>query len=536
VRLEVVDRQLVQHVLVVAQIVFTICAAPAFAATWGDPALARQGKPVLAAVGYPSAHEWRVVEHPSFVTVAIDRDVYPHIAEAYRRFASIAGVTGEPVYVVMTPHLEPVAAHGREGLPTFLDEISRRWGTEREQLVAEAGLAVRRYLLEKHDTARVETSPLQQVLQSPRFDVVGGSFFRTETSFDKSLDDQVRFALEALATGQHEVARSTLDYVVAELQDRSGVFFAAQRADSLVPRGGPVMIEGGHYMWERSEVEQILGSPLADIFAFHYLLNSEGRSVPRLARPTAETRARFSLSEQELQDALRSARQKLFDVRSKRPDPMPHMIVVTESNALTISALARTSMHLGEPRYLDAATRGMRALLKQNRRNGRLFRADNVGALPEDYAALTHALMDLYSATFDPSYISTALEVRTDWLARPPGGDLPEPVAALFAPPRVTPDPRLDAIAGGSPGQRQIIVSGEAWRDETKLLLQAARMKLDDNTMVFYVGSNRTRAQLAAWMPHAREVGVGDKQPVAALCQQRTCSTPTTDPAIVTAW
>ena len=536
--LEVVDRQRIQHVLVVAQILFAICAAPASAGTWGDPALARQSKPVLAVIGYPAAHEWKLVEHPAFVTVAVDRDIHPHVAHAYGRFAAIIGVTSEPLYVVMTPHLAPVAAHGFQGLSSFLDDIARRWDSERDQLVADAGLAVRKHLLGHHEPARVRTPALQQALPSARFDVVGGSFFRTETSFDKSLEDQARFALEALVTGQHEIARSLLDYVVAELQDRSGVFFVGQQADSLVPRGGPVIVEGGHYMWERAEMTQILGAPLADIFAFHYGMSAEGRSVPRLARPAAETRARFSVTDQELEDALRTARQKLLDVRSKRPDPMPHTVVVTESNALTIAALARASLVLGEPRYVDAAVRGTRALLQSNRRAGKLYRSGTVPALAEDYAAMTRALVEVYSATLDVSFIATALDLRKEWLAKPPGADVPDAVASLFVTPVVTADQRLETIAGSASAadQRQIIVSGEAWRDDTKALLLAARSRLDHRTMVFFVGNPRTRSQLAEWLPHVTRVAGEDKQPVAALCQAGTCSTPTSDPAAVSSW
>jgi uncharacterized protein YyaL (SSP411 family) len=535
--LEVVDRKLVKHVLVVAQIVIALSAAPLAAATWGDPALARQSKPLLLVIGYPTAHDWKLVEHPGFLTVAIHRDVYPQVAEAYGRFAAIDGVTGELIFVVTTPHLEPVAASRRKGLNTILDDVAGRWSGDGASLVADAGLTVRRHLLGRHNGAVATALPsLEEALRSRHYDVIGGTFFRTESSFDKSLADHIRYANEALASSENEIARSILDYIIAELQDTTGVFAAGQHADSLVPRDGPVSLEGGQYLWTRAQIERVIGSKAAAVFSYHYGVPAEGEIVPRIGRPLSDTRARFSLGDDELREILRSATQKLFEVRSKRPDPVRDPSFVTELNAQAISVLARAGLQLNEQRYTDAAVRGVRALLQRNRRAGRLFRADAVPALAEDYGALTRALLDVYSATFDPAFIRQALELRTEWMRTAPEGRVPEAVAQLFEARVISRDPRLEAIAGDVAGQSQIVVTGEPWREETRALLSAARATVDDNTLVFLVDNARTRARLAAWMPYVKDIVPIEKRPVAALCQQRTCSTPTSDPAVVAAW
>ena len=535
-RLEVVDRKLVQHWLVVAQIILFLC-APAMAATWGDPALARQSKPLLLVIGYPTAHDWKLVEHPAFVTVPVHREVLPHVAEAYGRFAAIGGVTGEPLFVVTSPHLEPLGASELQSLDAFLDSFADRWGSDRLSVVAAAGLAVRRHVLGSASGAVPVALPsLAEALRSRRYDVIGGTFFRTESSFDKSLAEHTRYATEALRSGQLDIAKSILDYIIAELQDTTGVFAAGQHADSLVPRDGPIILEGGQYLWTRAQIEREIGSRAAAVFSYHYGVPAEGEIVPRIARPLAETRARFSLGDDELQQVLRSAIQKLFEVRSKRPDPVRDPSFVTELNAQAISLLARAGLQLNEQRYVDAAVRGARGLLHRNRRAGKLFRADGVPAMGEDYAALTAALLDVYSVTFDPTFIGNALELRAEWERAAPAGHLPDAVAQLFEPPAISRDERLEAIAADVPGQLQIIVSGEPWRDDTKALLSAARGTVDDRTLVFLVDNARTRARLSHWMPYVKDILSLEKRAVASLCQRRTCSTPTSDPAVVAAW
>lgn len=72
----------------------------------------------------------------------------------------------------------------------------------------------------------------------------------------------------AVDSGITEVVRTTLDYAPAELQDRNGLFVAGANARSIVARGGPELLEGGYYVWQTSEIRQLLGPKLQREKAF----------------------------------------------------------------------------------------------------------------------------------------------------------------------------------------------------------------------------------------------------------------------------
>src|SRR5205085_9569694 len=90
---------------------------------------------------------------------------------------------------------------------------------------------------------------------------------------------------------------------------------------------------------------------------------------------------------------------------------------------LMIAAFARAGAALGEPRYVEAATRAASYLLAQLRAaNGRLFRTAGDGqpakltGYLEDYAFLADSLVTLYEATFDPAWLWAAAELAETML------------------------------------------------------------------------------------------------------------------------
>jgi uncharacterized protein YyaL (SSP411 family) len=414
-------------------------------------------------------------------------------------------VAGDPVYVVLSPHLEPVAASATGEFAPSLPDL------------ADVGLAVRRALIQGVSPASMRP-PAQQ-----RHDPIGGAIFRGVGRFDVSLIDQAVFALE------HPDERRTLDFVLAEMREHDGAFVAGLRADSLVARyGAPHIIEGAHYQWTTNEVHHLLGSRVGPIFTYHYGFG-DGLHVPQHGRSLAETAERFSISVEEVRLELARAHNELATVRSKRPDPVRHPPVITEFNGRMISALARTN----EQAYVDAAAKAARAILRRNLKEGRLWRAEGVPALRSDFSALIRGLLDAYEATFDPSFIEEAIRLQrlADSATFP---TVPAPVIAL-APveSRELEEEnlaRLAAITGEWAGRspiQQIVVAGDPSRPETRALLDAARRT---DAMVFFIGSDRIRARLSQWMPYVNDVVHPEKMPVAAVCRDRKCGTLTTDP------
>jgi hypothetical protein len=143
------------------------------------------------------------------------------------------------------------------------------------------------------------------------------------------------------------------------------------------------------------------------------------------------------------QELVRRCKQKLFEVRSRRPRPHLDDKVLAHWNGLMISGLAFGAQVLDEPKYAEAARRAADFILKNmivhpeqaahpstklrmsGASKGRLLHRyrDGEAAIPghlEDYAFLIHGLVDLYQAGFDPKYLAeakrlTAEMVRLFW-------------------------------------------------------------------------------------------------------------------------
>src|SRR5206468_3739761 len=99
--------------------------------------------------------------------------------------------------------------------------------------------------------------------------------------------------------------------------------------------------------------------------------------------------------------------------RERRPRPGRDDKILADWNGLMISALAFGSRVLDEPRYAEAARRAARCVLDRMVRNGRLLHSFTGGearhpAYITDHAFLLAAFLDLYEATFDPSWVAEA--------------------------------------------------------------------------------------------------------------------------------
>ena len=97
--------------------------------------------------------------------------------------------------------------------------------------------------------------------------------------------------------------------------------------------------------------------------------------------------------------------------------------VLTDGNGLFIAALAQAARTFGNEKYLAAARRAMQFILTRMRTpdGGLLHRyRDGEPAIPafgDDYAFIIKALIELYESTFEPSYLSSARELNTWFLA-----------------------------------------------------------------------------------------------------------------------
>jgi len=227
------------------------------------------------------------------------------------------------------------------------------------------------------------------------------------------------------------VARDTLDYVRRDMTAKSGGFFSAEDADSVVP-GTDKKAEGAFYVWDKKEIDAALGTSAA-IFNFHYAVKAEG-NVPSGGDPHGEftgknilielgsvaaTAKHFGKDEAEVRRLLAESHGKLFDLRAKRSRPHLDDKIITAWNGLMISAFASAAQVLNDSAYLEAAigaAKFLRAelhdesrhILFRNYREGR----SAVEGFADDYAFLIQGLLDLYEASFDVAWLRWAIELQ----------------------------------------------------------------------------------------------------------------------------
>ena len=247
------------------------------------------------------------------------------------------------------------------------------------------------------------------------------------------------------------VARGIFDFVLREMTSPEGAFYTAFDAE-VDSR------EGLNYLWTRSEIENVLkcahkpeaegaadapgsssdlklqisnlkseepgasAAPSAsglndDVELFlrvygvdrgpnfvdpHHGAGTPDQNILYLPKPLEQVAAAAKMSLDELDAKLAPMRQKLYETRSKRKQPLLDTKVLTSWNALMIRAMAHGGKILNEPRYTAAAEKCATFLLKKHRdAAGRLYRTSRDGSAPkveaflDDHAFLADALLEL---------------------------------------------------------------------------------------------------------------------------------------------
>src|SRR3989338_6215088 len=312
---------------------------------------------------------------------------------------------------------------------------------------------------------------LQGMARGGMYDQMGGGFHRYSTDenwhvphFEKMLYDQAVLArayLEAYQATERpeyaQVAREIFDYVLGDMTDSEGGFYSAEDADSLPAgkAGAPdpgkpkEKREGAFYVWSHQEIETHLGTSDVEIFNYYFGVELggnaahdpqgefKGKNILYVKRTLEETAKKFERTPAEINQILKQAKTKLFEIRKGRPRPHLDDKVLTDWNGLMISSLAFGSRVLGEERYMKAAQKASDFILKnsviaspakqgaaisgiasvaslpRNDGQGRLMHRyrDEEGSGPgvfEGYAVFANGPIDLYEATFDPHYLEEA--------------------------------------------------------------------------------------------------------------------------------
>ncbi|MFH1329580.1 MAG: thioredoxin domain-containing protein [Actinomycetota bacterium] len=261
-------------------------------------------------------------------------------------------------------------------------------------------------------------------------DQVSGGFARYAVDerwlvphFEKMLYDNALLAglygRAAQVTGEPRfaaVARTTLDYLLADLSLPEGGFASAEDADSEGE-------EGRFYTFTWDEFVAAAGPGAAAAAAVLGVTpegNFEGRNIVHRSRSAAQVAAVSGVSPGAVDDAVTAALDALRERRAGRVRPARDDKAVAAWNGLAIRALADAGTVLGEPRYLEAAGATARfARSELCRPDGRLLRSrrdgrGDVAGFCDDYAALALGLLALFRADGDPAWFGAAAGLVED--------------------------------------------------------------------------------------------------------------------------
>jgi uncharacterized protein YyaL (SSP411 family) len=257
------------------------------------------------------------------------------------------------------------------------------------------------------------TKTLDAMAAGGIYDQLGGGFHRYAVDaiwlvphFEKMLYDNALLAsayLHAWALTGHAryrtVVEETLDYLLREMRLPEGGFASAQDADTEGE-------EGLTYVWTLGELHDVLDPDEVELAVNRFGItaqgNFEGANVLFLAA-AVEDEAR-----------LDSARRRMLEVRSRRPQPARDDKALASWNGLLLSALADAAMRLERGDYLAAARElGEFLLGPLSTPDGRLLRTFRAGQAKidgylDDYANVANGLVDLYTATGELRYVEEA--------------------------------------------------------------------------------------------------------------------------------
>ncbi len=276
-------------------------------------------------------------------------------------------------------------------------------------------------------------------------DHLGGGFHRYSVDpfwhvphFEKMLYDQAQLALvftEAFQISDDplfaQAALHTLEYVARDLSQIDGGFYSAEDADSEVLNGEGRRAEGAFYVWKSSEILDLLGTDLGDLFCKAYGIHQCG-NAPESGDPHGEFKGWNILARnrtpqdfakeigqpmETIEELLSKARRRLFLERNKRPRPHLDDKILSAWNGLAISAFARAGSVFQKESLLKRAAQAAHFLHTQMWKDGKLVRSwrqgpSSIAGFAADYALLIQGLLDLYEADFRPEWLIWTLELQ----------------------------------------------------------------------------------------------------------------------------
>jgi uncharacterized protein YyaL (SSP411 family) len=453
------------------------------------------------------------------------------------------------------------------------------------------------------------TSSLLAMRLGGIYDHIGGGIHRYSTDagwtvphFEKMLYDQALVSMAATeayrATGEvefREISEGILHYVLREMTGPDGEFYTAVDADS---QG----VEGRFYSWTPEEIGEILDGEDSRVAQFLFNLDdksgllaaSDGSGERHiLFRSTALDVAapELGMTVTQLDETLQRITAKLMEARERRVKPFMDRKVQTDLNGLMIASLAKAAGAFDNIHYAKAAERAYAFISEQLRGSERQLlhlrysKKATVPAFLDDYSYLLWGIMELYQATFRPTYLIGAISLAEEMIGLcwddeggglffTPRGSGPLPIRHKFATDGAVPSGNAVAAMNllrigrltAEPGYEEkvaqigktfadsmsrypaahvhlisvlnmalnssaeVIITGDPAREDTLTMLSALRQSYCPNMVAVFIPSTIRNPEITALIPYARDIHTFEGRATAYVCKDFICRSPTTLP------
>jgi uncharacterized protein len=348
---------------------------------------------------------------------------------------------------------EELLSQGIEINTSIISPNSNDYGNPRFPMIPYATIALAGVKYNPDRALEVSQQRGEDLTLGGIFDHVAGGFHRytvdsswTVPHFEKMLYDNGQI-LEYLANlwsaGIEEPAfrraiAKTVRWLKREMTAPAGYFYAAQDADNFVTSEEEEPEEGDFYVWDYTQLQELLGDRELEELQAEFTVTSEGnfegknvlqrhhrgelsesleKSLDRLFIP------RYGKLEHEI-DTFTPARNnheaKTGNWQGRIP-PVTDTKAIAAWNSLTISGLARAYAVFLDASYLDLATGAVNFILDNQWVEERFQRLNYdgmavVAAQSEDYALFIKALLDLQACfPTDNKWLAQAQRVQQEF-------------------------------------------------------------------------------------------------------------------------
>ena len=278
------------------------------------------------------------------------------------------------------------------------------------------------HFYENDEALEMVMTTLDGIITGGIHDHIGGGFCRYSVDrkwliphFEKMLYDQAM--LMRIFTEAYKITKRTSykdavfgihRYLERSMVSNEGMYYAAEDADSEGE-------EGKFYLFNREEIDSVLGQEEAHLFCVAYNITGEavlnGKYLPnQIGNSIQETAQQCGTSVEELKASLETSKEKLRQYREKRFSLHTDDKLLTGWNMLMVHALAEASIVFDEQEFLNSSRRTMCAVETLMIKGDQLYARHRDGETKylgylDDYASMLTAYESLYKATFDFHYL-----------------------------------------------------------------------------------------------------------------------------------